>query len=68
MSGHGNSEEYRPWRALIENEEGDLVCPSPTEGYLPSCWRAGEIIQERCLNNQFSESECSLRAEQARKN
>jgi len=68
MSGHGNSEEYRPWRALIENDEGDLVCPSPTQDYLPSCWRAGEIIQERCLNNNFSENECSIRAEQARKN
>ena len=68
MSGHGNSEEYRPWRALTKNVEGDLVCPKPTENYLPSCWRAGEIIEERCLKNGFSDADCSLRAEEARDN
>jgi hypothetical protein len=68
MSGHGNSEEYRPWRALTNNVEGDLVCPKPTENYLPSCWRAGEIIEERCLKNGFSDADCSLRAEEARDN
>ena len=68
MSGHGNSEEYRPWRALTKNAEGDLVCPKPTENYLPSCWRAGEIIEERCLKNGFSDADCSLRAEEARDN
>lgn len=68
MSGHGNSEEYRPWRALTNDENGNLVCPKPTEDYLPSCWRAGEIIEERCLNNGFSNAECALRAEEAREN
>jgi hypothetical protein len=68
MSGHGNSEEYRPWRALLEDSEGNLICPEPTENYLPSCWRAGEIIQERCLANGISESECNRRAEEAREN
>ena len=68
MSGHGNSEEYRPWRALTKNVEGDLVCPKPTENYLPSCWKAGEIIEERCLKNGFSDADCSLRAEEARDN
>ena len=68
MSGHGNSEEYRPWRAIAEDTNGELLCPEPTKDYLPSCWRAGQIIEERCLNNGFSVTECSLRAEEARDN
>ena len=68
MSGHGNSEEYRPWRAIAEDKNGELLCPQPTEDYLPSCWRAGEIIEERCLDNGLSSAECSLRAEEARDN
>ncbi len=68
MSGHGNSEEYRPWRALIEDNQGELSCPKPSKNYLPSCWRAGQIIEERCIDNGFSESECSIRAEEARQN
>ena len=50
------------------DQNGNLICPKPTKEYLPSCWRAGEIIEERCLNNGFSDSECSLRAEEARDN
>ena len=68
MSGHGNSEEYRPWRALTEDQEGNLICPEPSDDYLPSCWRAGEIIQERCLSNGLSDTECEIRAEEAREN
>ena len=68
MSGHGNSEEYRPWRALTSDGQGNLMCPEPTKDYLPSCWRAGEIIEERCLGNGFSVNECSIRAEKARDN
>ena len=68
MSGHGNSEEYRPWRALTSDGQGNLMCPEPTKDYLPSCWRAGEIIEERCLGNGFSVNECSIRADKARDN
>ena len=46
-SGHGNSEEHRPWRAVVATESG-VVCPPPSEGYEPCCWRAGEIIRARC--------------------
>ena len=46
-SGHGNAEEHRPWRSVVETERG-LECPPPSEGYEPCCWRAGEIIRARC--------------------
>ena len=65
FSGHGNSEEFRNWTGTI-SQNGIKTCPLPTEDYLPSCWRAGEIIQERCLNNGSSEEICLARAELAR--
>ena len=68
MSGHGNSEEYRPWRAVNQDEEENLTCPEPTKDYLPSCWRAGEIIYERCINSNLNEGTCLSRAEDARNN
>jgi hypothetical protein len=43
-SGHGNSEEVRSWEAVTP--EG--TCPEPTSQYEPCCWRAGEIIRQRC--------------------
>ncbi len=68
MSGHGNSEEYRPWRAAKLKDDGSLECPKPTSNYLPSCWRAGEIILERCLNEGLPEEMCLEREIQARQN
>ncbi len=67
-SGHGNSEEYRGWRASKIAEDGSLYCPEPSPGYLPCCWRAGEIIQERCTAAGESKQECDYRAEEARQN
>ena len=66
FSGHGNSEEYRPYREVDFAADGTPSCPSPHANYLPSCWRAGEIIEERCLAAGESEGECAQRAERAR--
>ena len=63
FSGHGNSEEYRDFRSAIVTEDG-LACPEPTEGYEPCCWRAGEIIRERCEDP--SSDVCQQRVEKAR--
>jgi len=66
MSGHGNSEEYRPFREVIFDEDGSSRCPEPNENYLPSCWRAGELIAERCLALGETPDECEQRAATAR--
>jgi hypothetical protein len=63
FSGHGNSEEYRSFRSAIVTEDG-LECPPPTEGYEACCWRAGEMIRERCADPE-SEA-CQQRVEKAR--
>jgi hypothetical protein len=47
-SGHGNSEEYRDWRDVEFDAAGNEICPEPRDGYEPCCWRAGEMIRERC--------------------
>ncbi len=65
FSGHGNSEEYRPFRAVEQSEDGP-VCPAPTEDFEPCCWRAGEIVRSRC-EKPLSE-ECDGRVEAARQN
>jgi Protein of unknown function (DUF3604) len=66
MSGHGNSEQYRDWRAVRFDAKGDAICPEPTRGYLPSCWRAGQIIEQRCLAEGADGAECKARAAEAR--
>ena len=68
MSGHGNSEEFRPFQEVVENADGTRSCPAPNHGFLPSCWRAGEIIASRCLADGEDEGECAKRAEVARQN
>lgn len=67
-SGHGNSEEYRSWRGAAIDESGGLYCPEPSDGYLPCCWRAGEIIRERCQAAGLQEQECAKREFEARRN
>lgn len=68
FSGHGNSEEFRPFREVTEGPDGARSCPEPNENYLPSCWRAGEIIEQRCLAIGESAGECAERAATARQN
>ena len=49
-SGHGNSEEWRDYHArrLRRGRAGRSARRRPPT-YLPTCWRAGEMIRERCL-------------------
>jgi hypothetical protein len=63
MSGHGNSEEFRDWREVAYDADGNMHCPEPTADYLPSCWHAGEIIRSRCAD--APPEECARRVHQA---
>ncbi|MGH7895756.1 MAG: DUF3604 domain-containing protein [Candidatus Binatia bacterium] len=65
-SGHGNSEEFRPWQAVERDAKGELVCPAPTKDYTPCCWQAGEIIRSRCADPKAPE--CEERVVRARAN
>jgi hypothetical protein len=67
-SGHGNSEPYRDWRHVRWEPDGAAVCPVPTEAFLPCCWRAGELIAERCEAAGESAAVCQERAAEARAN
>jgi len=63
FSGHGNSEEYRPLpEPRLAGDE--VICPEPTDDFLPCCWRAGEIVLERC---QAAPDVCRERAAEARR-
>jgi hypothetical protein len=67
FSGHGNSEEYRSWRPNA-GTSASPICPEPSGAYLPSCWRAGDIILERCTSEGIDAIECERRATEARTN
>ena len=73
-SGHGNAEEYRRWVATEIADDGTRRCPTPSPGYTPSCWQAGEIIRNRCLSADGEAgaspdpAECDTRAAEARQN
>ena len=58
FSGHGNSEEFRDFSPLETSADGSFRCPEPRADYLPSCWRAGEIMRQRCENAGRPEAEC----------
>lgn len=66
FSGHGNAEEYRDWRAVTFDRQGNAVCPEPSANYLPSCHRAGQIIRARC--DQPESEECKTRVRAAEQN
>ena len=67
FSGHGSSEEYRAWRPVEYDENGEPRCPESAGNYEPECRRAGEIVRERCLKTGEPESECDKRAAKARR-
>ncbi len=67
-SGHGDSEVYRDWREVVIGAQGELECPAPRADYEPTCWRAGEIIRERCAAAGETAQECEARAAEARAN
>jgi hypothetical protein len=62
-SGHGNSEEFRASLRIESRADGELVCPAPSDDFLPCCWRAGEIMRERC--GDLPEAECDARVLEA---
>jgi hypothetical protein len=66
FSGHGNSEEYRDWTPVAADPDGTLRCPEPSQAYLPSCWRAGEIMRQRCTSAGKPEAECDELARRTR--
>ena len=63
-SGHGNSEEFRSGMRRAFADDGAPVCEPPTDDYLPCCWRAGEIMRERC--GDLPDTECEARVLEAR--
>jgi hypothetical protein len=68
FSGHGNSEQFKPYREVAVDADGKRTCPAPADNYLPACWRAGEIIEARCRADKLPEAECTERAATARQN
>ena len=65
MSGHGNSESYRASAEIDVAGNGEAICREPTPDYLPCCWRAGEIVRERC--GDIPTAECETRVIDARR-
>lgn len=62
-SGHGNGEEFRPWRGVVYDANGVAQCPEATPEYTPCCRRAAEIIRARCPDP--TSPECDARSEEA---
>ncbi len=65
MSGHGNSEEYRDIASANFLQDDEMICPEPTDDFLPCCWQAGEMQKKRC--DGLTEEECNARVELAKR-
>lgn len=63
FSGHGSAEQFKSWQEVAYDSSGNEVCPSPASDYLPSCWKAGELIRARC--GSLSAGECNARVKKA---
>ena len=63
-SGHGNSEIYKNFKHAVKQDDGTYLCPDPTDDFEPCCWRAGEIIRQRCENEEKS---CTAEVEKVKK-
>jgi hypothetical protein len=66
FSGHGNSEEYRDWRAAVWDATGEPTCPAPAGAYVPCCRVAGELVRARC--GPVATDECERRVREAERN
>jgi hypothetical protein len=64
-SGHGAAERYDPGAARADDAATAGVCAEPTPDFLPCCWRAGELVRERCAAP--ASPECTARVEDARR-
>ncbi len=53
---------------MTELADGSRSCPPPTEGYLPCCWQAGNIIAQRCAATGIDTAECERLTSEARQN
>ena len=66
-SGHGTAELHRNSRAAIPSPTSDRwTCPAPTEDFLPCCWRAGEIVAERCEEPESAQCQAEIDLAQER--
>ncbi len=66
FSGHGNSERWIDNASIAFDDKGNVYCPAPTASFYPSCQRAGDIILQRCLDENIARQECEQRADTAR--
>jgi len=67
-SGHGNSEQWRPFVPFVRVSEDETICPEAAPDYEPCCRRAGEAILTRdpaCIDDPDSPA-CAAAVDAAR--